>query len=159
MTLNELTADLYRFPAEAALLFETDSGPIGAGYHVTELKLSEVTSIDCGGTLSSWRETALQLLDGSGDRPMQVGKFLAIADKSSKAIPGLGSCPLRVEFSHGNTGKQIFQPGSATLLNGIVSVPLLGDPATCKPAQPMRPIRAVDSANCARTPTQAGCCG
>lgn len=75
MKLNELLAHLKTTPSASALVFSTEDGDIGSGYHVTEFKHAKVTGIDCGGRVSEWVEASVQLLDGSGGSHMAVGKF------------------------------------------------------------------------------------
>ena len=84
------------------LIFRSDEGDIGGGYHVTELKQASINSIDCGGRTDEWTETVLQLLDGSGDTPMSIEKFVAIVRRSEVALPGLSDAPLYFEFGHVN---------------------------------------------------------
>lgn len=78
MTLRDLLAVMSEQPPETPVVFKTGDGPIGAGYHVTELRLADIVGIDCGGQTSRWSETTLQLLDGQGESHMPVGKFVGI---------------------------------------------------------------------------------
>ncbi len=136
MTPESLLKTLKTMPPDAQLVFETDAGLIGNGYHVTELKSAHVTSIDCGARVSEWTEASLQLLDGDGDGDnlMTVGKFSKIAAQSIHRIEALGSSPLHVEFAHRNEGLRIYQIAEPTLKGGKVSVRLSEDAAHCKPA-------------------------
>ena len=101
-SLNTLRAALTEDDLDRKLIFATVDGEIGAGYHVTELKLAEVQGIDCGANQRGWRETVVQLLDGHGREHMSVGKFTAILDQSIKALPGLGDASVRIEFAPRN---------------------------------------------------------
>jgi len=148
MTLNDLLEFLDALPQEAPLVFNTDAGPIGDGYHVTELKLLRVDSIDCGARRSNWVESVLQLLDGEGGGHMSVGKFSAIARQSSRHLGGLADHDLQVEFAPRNKGLRVFQPMIPELLDGTVSLPLKEGRAHCKPA-----LERVSN------PGKAGCCG
>lgn len=72
MTFTELLAALDPLDAQAPLIFSAGARNIGAGYHVTELRHSASTGIDCSGTISTWDEGRLQLLDGPGKIHMSV---------------------------------------------------------------------------------------
>lgn len=134
MTLDDLLAATRTLPPELPLVFATDDGPIGSGYHVTELKLAQIVSIDCGARTSSWSETVLQLLDGQGRSHMPVGKFAGILAQSVRKVDGLGASPAFVEFGHLNAGMQIFQPKAPEMTEGAVTLRLEPVRAHCKPA-------------------------
>ncbi len=120
--------------ADRRLIFATIDGPIGAGYHVTELKLADVHSIDCGGNQSSWTEATMQLLDGYGDDHMTAGTFAGIADTSVAALPGLRDAPLSVEFAPRNEGLRIYQIGAIQRTEDSLIVGLQDRQALCKPS-------------------------
>lgn len=155
MTLDELLAATRSLPGDLPLVFATEDGPIGAGYHVTELKLANIVSIDCGARTSSWSESVLQLLDGQGRDHMPVGKFAAILAQSLRAVDGLGTGPTFVEFGHQNAGMQIFQPTAPERGSTAVTIHLEPVRAQCKPAQLAR--QAGRSAGCS-TDASASCC-
>ncbi|MGH1354987.1 MAG: DUF6428 family protein [Thalassovita sp.] len=157
MTLAELLSALHAFPQDAPLVFTTRDGPIGGGYHVTELKLSDITGIDCGAKITTWQESALQLLDVKGANHMPVAKFTGIAAQSLKTLERLADAPMVVEFAHGNQGKHIYQLGHPLSAEGKVIVPLTGDNALCKPAIAAQTM-ATTASCCGVQPSGAGCC-
>ena len=155
MTPATLAEALHKLPANAPLIFQTETGPIGAGYHVTEYKLSRTSSIDCGARRADWTEARLQLLDGANGTHMAVGKFLDILDKSMLAMKGLGAAPMQVEFAHQNKGMRTYslsEPERYLSLDGDddapVVVQLSEERAQCKPAAERRTAGTV-----------VGCCG
>ncbi|GAB2183839.1 DUF6428 family protein [Roseibium sp. LAB1] len=156
MTLNDLLDLLDALPTEAPLVFSTDAGPIGDGYHVTELKLVQVDSIDCGARRSNWTECVVQLLDGEGDGHMSVGKFSAIARQSSHKINGLADHELQVEFAPRNSGLRVFQPLVPELLNGTVALFLKEARAHCKPA--LERVPSLGTIGCCGTGSAGACC-
>ncbi len=171
MTLSDLINMINTLPADAPLVFSTTDGPIGKGYHVTELKLASFNSIDCGAQRDSWTETILQLLDGQGRDHMPVGKFASILEQSVRSIKGLEDSPLRIEFSHGNRGLQIFEPMAPEFVDGAALLKLRVIQAQCKPAMrgkqteetvsccaPQSPLSANQNDFEAQVPEQ-GCCG
>jgi len=159
MTCDFLLETLETLPAEAPLVFATEQGQIGDGYHVTEFKVAHVTGIDCGARFSNWTEASLQLLDGKGDGHMVVGKFAAILKQSIANLSGLGGAPLQVEFAHGNVGKRIYQPGTPELRDGRIIVQLSGTRAHCKPALDMSAALGTPAGCCSAGASKAaGCC-
>ncbi len=133
-SLNALRTELSEEDLDRKLIFATVDGEIGAGYHITELKLADVQGIDCGANQRGWRETVVQLLDGHGRAHMSVGKFAAIVDQSVKAVPGLGDAPVRIEFAPRNQGLHLYEIGGAERTEDALIVGLVDDRATCKPA-------------------------
>ena len=150
--LNKLDA----IPPDVELVFETDEGRIGGGYHVSELKLAKVKSVDCGGRTADWMEASLQLLDGHGGAYMTVGKFRDILRKSVDVVDGLGESPMHVEFAHGNIGLRIYQIGETELEGGIATVQLSDGRAACKPAVDLATGLAGTGSRAAEKP--AACC-
>ncbi|SMH41243.1 DUF6428 family protein [Maritimibacter sp. HL-12] len=147
-TAGDMVSALDRLAPDMPVGFATDAGVIGGDYHITELKLAEIRSIDCGGRESRWREAALQLLDGSGEGWMSAGKMAAILKRCIAALPDLAVVPLSVEFAHGNRGLGRYTPVQPLDRGGHAVVALVGDAAQCKPA--------VDTGCCA---VATGCCG
>jgi len=157
MTPLSLLETLQALPSDLPLVFRTEEGAIGDGYHVTELKLAQISSIDCGGRLAAWTEAALQLLDGNGGGHMPVGKFAAILDQSIARVKGLGDCPVHVEFAHGNKGMRLYDIALPELLSGQVEVALTETRANCKPA--LDYTAANEVAGCCGSGAAAACCG
>ncbi|MEP3882692.1 DUF6428 family protein [Planktotalea sp.] len=145
----ELLADISRHDSELPLVFQTEQGDIGAGYHVTELRHSQSKGIDCGGKIESWEETRLQLLDGAGTSHMNVGKFRVIVEKSLSAMPELGQAPLLVEFGHDNSGLTLLSLNESELLNGRVVLRLGDARAVCKPFERAKITPPTDARCCA----------
>ena len=145
MTLNDFLDALHEQPAEAPLVFTTSEGPIGAGYHITELKSLDIKSIDCGGRTSDWTEVQIQLLDGSGRAHLSAGKSAKILEHSLKAIPDLAEGELSFEYAPGNNGLRRYIPTQPIWAEGHVEMRLTEDGAQCKAA--------------AFSGTTASCCG
>ena len=133
-TLDSLVAQLGRVAPDQPLIFATDAGDIGQGYHVTELKHLTINSIDCGGRRSSWTEAQLQLLDGDYGAHMHVGKFISIARHSIASVEGLDDAPLSVEYAPRNQGLHRYRIGAMAPGRDGVRVTLVQDAAVCKPA-------------------------
>lgn len=134
MTLSDLVATLKTQDPQAPLVFATPDAEIGGGYHVTELKVLNITSIDCAGRTSEWREAAVQLLDGRVGEHMKVGKFVGILENSLRKVQGLGDAPAHVEFSPNNEGLQRYEIKFGAPSKDQVLIRLATAQATCKPA-------------------------
>lgn len=152
MTFANLLNRLKSFDANMALVFETNGQPIGAGYHVTELRHSTSTGIDCGGQIETWQEARLQLLDGSGDAHMEVGKFRSILRNSLSKLPQLADVPLLVEFSPENKGLKLMSLGNPTPKDSWLSISLGDSSAVCKPAKRLSPRTAKTDTCCQEAP-------
>ncbi|WP_026480677.1 DUF6428 family protein [Ahrensia sp. 13_GOM-1096m] len=160
MTLQELLDDLKSMAGDMPLVFVTQVGDIGPGYHITEFKHARVTGIDCGARQAQWDETAIQLLDGAQGTHMSVGKFAGILEQSIKRIADLASPDTHVEFSHGNIGMRTYSITPPVQTEGRVEVQLSEGRAYCKPAQDQQ-VRALaaSSACCSGSTSQSACCG
>lgn len=134
MTPEELIAKLEDASGDAPLIFVTENGPINAGYHVTEVKLASVGSLDCSARRSNWNEVLIQLLDGPGQVYMTVDKFSGILKKITTTLEGLRAAALKIEFSSGNKGLRILDPGNPVATRNAVSLPLSDINAACRPA-------------------------
>lgn len=156
MTLNEMREILKQKNPDAPLVFSTMAETIGAGYHVTELKASEITSIDCAGNVSRWTETALQLLDGEGRDYMKVGKFLGILNHSFATVESLIASQAFVEFSPNNEGLRKYEPALQETGSEIVKFGLIDVRAHCKPSLSGNSVPLEDK----QPPSDdIGCCG
>lgn len=109
---------------------------VPAGYHVTEVKAVTIESMDCGGKANAWRETVIQLMDGTAEEARQgfmtTQKFLGIYDRVAAHIPVHADAEVR--FEYGN----VTQPAMQYHLSGVevqperVLVNLRQPGVTCK---------------------------
>ncbi|GGM19353.1 DUF6428 family protein [Deinococcus aerophilus] len=108
--LNEATStgvliDALRAPAQRPLEFHLNGQQlVGAGYHVTEVKAVSIEAMDCGGKAAAWRETVIQLMDGTAEEAqagfMTNRKFLAIYDRVTRHIPVRPEAEVRFEYGN-----------------------------------------------------------
>ncbi|MEQ8228222.1 MAG: DUF6428 family protein [Rhodospirillales bacterium] len=157
MNLLELRSRL-NTPDAAELIFSTEQGPIGQGYHLTEIKHATVTGIDCGARVTTWTEASLQLLDGAGDAYMTVGKFKGILDTSLATIEDLGDAGLKVEFANGNAGLRLYRITHIAHQDRRVVITLGDDRAVCKPAAERSTPPPNEGTGCCSAPRPAGSC-
>ena len=142
--------------ADHALVFASDDGEIGAGYHVTELKQISVKSIDCGQRTDQWDETLVQLLDGADGTHMRVGKFIGIARKSEAVLPGLANTPLSFEYAPQNRGLRRMTVRGLSKEDDRIVVALAEENAVCKPLADWQ--MAMGDACCGKEQKPAKCC-
>ena len=156
-TLADFEATLKALPADAPLIFTTRDGAIKAGYHVTEFKVADINSVDCGGKVDHWQEASMQLLDGFGGEHMAVGKFLGILGHSIVAVKGLATAGAFVEFAPMNVGLRSYQLSAVTLHDGVVEVALKERGPMCKAANRVAAPKVEASAKCCGIPLPRCC--
>ena len=90
---------------------------VPAGYHVTEVKAVSIESMDCGGKAGAWRETVIQLMDGSAAEAelgfMTTAKFLGIYDRVVARVPVHAEAEIRIEYGN------VTQPAMQYHLSGV----------------------------------------
>ncbi|MEX0693786.1 MAG: DUF6428 family protein [Rhodospirillales bacterium] len=156
MNLSNLLSHLDGVADDASLVFATQHGPIGGGYHVTEFKRSDITGIDCGGHVSTWTEASMQLLDDAGEQHMRIAKFKGILGKTLATVERLGDAPLRVEFANGNAGLGLYHVIDINFADDRVLVSLGDEGAACKPA--LRNGGKEGASSCCSGVARAGAC-
>jgi hypothetical protein len=164
MTLNDILQILEAVSPDAPVIFTTEQGEIGGGYHITELKLASVNSIDCGGRLSNWTEASVELLDGTGETHMAAGKWRAILNQSVKKVAGLGDADLHIEFGLQNIALRKYKVTEPKISNSRIAFHLSDQRALCKPAHEQGTQCGLE--NCSSSSAsehiaspQKGCCG
>lgn len=156
-SVNELSAFLKGRSGEDQVLFEAEGDEVGRGYHLTELRLARISSIDCGGVADAWDEAQMQVLDAPGEAAMSAGKMTAILTRSAAEIDGLADAPLNVEFSPGNQGLGRYQIGAPREAGGFVTIPLTPMGPECKAMT--RAFQTPSATACCDKPTStAACC-
>ncbi len=131
-SVYDLTAYLKGRGDTDQVLFEAEGDAVGRGYHLTELRLAKISSIDCGGVTDAWDEAQMQVLDAPGDAAMSAGKMAGILSHSATEIEGLADAPLNVEFSPGNQGLGRYRLGAPRVTEGAVTIPLTAMGPECK---------------------------
>ena len=137
--------------AEAPVRVTIDGAPLGAGFHVTEVRRADIAALDCGRGERRWREAVVEVLDGPEDaRPMAPGTLAGLARESVRRLPGVGEAPLAFEVQRGAAPR--VRAGAAVLRVApeAKTLALYGEGAVCRPA-----ARRGDPGCCAPT---RGCC-
>lgn len=164
MTLNDILQIIEAVSPDAPVIFTTEQGEIGGGYHITELKLASVNSIDCGGRLSNWTEASVELLDGTGETHLTAGKWQMILSQSVKKIAGLGDADLHIEFGIQNIELRKYKVTAPEISNGRLEFHLGDQRALCKPAHEQGTVCGPEGCSSSSASeniasSQKGCCG
>ena len=154
---NDLTSYLKGRNASDQVLFEVEGDQVGRGYHLTELRVAKINSIDCGGVADAWDEAQVQVLDAPGQEAMSAGKMTAILPRSVAEIDGLADAPLNVEFSPGNQGLGRYQFGAPREAEGFITIPLTPMGPECK-AMTRAFAKPAARDCCAPAKAEARCC-
>lgn len=159
MSTHELLAALRGTPQRPLEFHLNGERLVPAGYHVTEVKAVSIESMDCGGKANAWRETVIQLMDGSAQEAeagfMTNRKFLAIYDRVVKQMPVRDEAEMR--FEYGNTALPAMQYHVAglELLPDSIRVHLRTPGVQCKASDACGTPATDTSAACA---PESGCC-
>ncbi len=165
MNWNTFITRLQQAP-EAKLQFQyADNSRVNPNYHITELKLANITSVDCGGRLDAWPELVVQIWEPetvTGEGPMEVKKALKIMD----IVEGKMSIPpaARVKIEYGNAGFPTRQMPveSIEMAGGELIVHLVPDTTQCKAGdvcgKPKIKLSELSPSTAACCNPETGCC-
>lgn len=149
-------------PLEFRLYGET---LVPAGYHVTEVKAVSIESMDCGGKANSWRETVIQLMDGTPAEAeqgfMTTQKILSIYDRVVARVPVQADAEVRFEYGNVTNPALQYHVNSVDVQPERVVVDLRHPGVMCKatgasssagqccgPTEPTNVIQKAESACC-----------
>jgi hypothetical protein len=147
---------------EKALVFSYDGHDVKPSYHVTEVKSGSFNALDCGANPESWDETFIQLWDivEESRGHMPVGKFLAIMNKVTQAVPFSLDAKLTFEVSDGVKPMQLYKADDIQIDGEIVRVPLSARPSSCKPRDRwLDEQQTAASSSCCAPKSKQPCCG
>ena len=148
MKTQELIKSLRNAADRPVVFMNEDGTTIHGGYHLTEVKAAEFSTVDCGAQKNRWNETIVQLWVPEGeesDEFMTAQKFLSIYDKVSKMIDVDPDAEIRVEYGDENFFPSNYHVDSINADGESVRVTLRPPQTTCK-------------ARDRRAATGAGCC-
>lgn len=140
---------------------------VGPGYHVTEVKAVTIEAMDCGGRADTWRETVIQLGDGSareaGEGFMTTHKFLGIYDRVAKSVSVRGEAEVRFEYGNSTLPAMQYHVTHVEPQAERVIVHLRTPGVQCKAAdscgQPVATAEPVEVSACSAPTSASGCCG
>ncbi len=108
----------------AFLTFSCQSRPVKPGYHITDVRVGQFTTLDLQGNPEAWSEIFIQLWDvADGDpAPMQAEKFAAIVRKVCNHAELDPSAKLTFEVSDGIAPIQSYRAGFPEEVSGVLRV-------------------------------------
>lgn len=108
---------------------------VDASYHITEIKQSPITSVDCGGKMNSWTEIIIQLwepVDQQQDRAMKVSKALSIINLVEKTLPLNPLGTVKIEFGNSEFDTRQMYPNDIIVDGNNLIIDLRPDSVQCK---------------------------
>ncbi|MBM9545492.1 hypothetical protein JWG40_00565 [Leptospira sp. 201903074] len=106
LTWKDFKTKLDLYP-ELQLKFEYGKNQnIFPNYHITEFKLANIQSVDCGGKSDSWSEIILQVLEPKVEKDtesMTLAKVNSIIKKVTNSMNIPEEATLRIEFGNEDT--------------------------------------------------------
>ncbi|WP_375599431.1 DUF6428 family protein [Devosia sp. Naph2] len=130
---------------------------VQSGYHVTEIKAAQLSTLDCGGNPDHWTETILQVEDiplAQGPQAVSVGKFLSILARVEASLTLDAASRVTIEMSRPDEAMQVFDIAGVVREKDRTRLSLAMRPAICKP----RHRAARTEAPCCGSPSKAACC-
>ncbi|CAM4026649.1 DUF6428 family protein [Deinococcus marmoris] len=166
--LNEATStaaliDALRSPAQRPLEFHLGGQIlVSPGYHVTEIKAVIIEAMDCGGKAASWRETVIQLMDGSAEEAaggfMTNREFLAIHDRVTAKIPVRDEAEVRFEYGNAQSAALQYHVTHLEMQPERLVVHLRQPGVQCKAGE-VCGLPAGETAVIESCAPNSGCCG
>lgn len=134
MNWNDFKTTLAGHPHKQ-LHFEYAEGErVPAGYHITEIKQAQITSVDCGGQKNEWTEVIVQLWQPdviSGDA-MSTDKALSIIATVERVLPIADDVVVKIEFGNADFETRQMHSENIKITATEVLIRLVADKVQCK---------------------------
>ncbi|MEO8885517.1 MAG: DUF6428 family protein [Mucilaginibacter sp.] len=135
LTWGDFKTQLQANP-ELHLQFRYDEDKfVDTSFHITEIKLAPITSVDCGGVMNKWTEVIMQLWEPGEkqtDRSMKVSKALSIIDVVEKMLPLDLDATVKIEFGNSQFDTRQMFPAELVTEGDTLTVNLSPDFVQCK---------------------------
>ncbi|WP_207420393.1 DUF6428 family protein [Desertivirga brevis] len=135
MSWEAFKAELTNYPHLSLQFQYADGEWVKPSYHITEIKLAPITSVDCGGKVNTWTEVIVQLWEPEEkqqERAMTASKAMSIIDLVEKAIVLDPLAELKVEFGNSRFDTRQMFPFSIAAEGENLIVNLQADSVQCK---------------------------
>ncbi len=135
MKTKEFLSILRRSPTKQLIFMNEDGVSIHPGYHLTEVKVATLKTVDCGAQKNQWKETIIQLWVPENERDetfMSAGKFLSIYDTVSGMIDVDLAAEIRFEYGDENFFPSNYHVKTVTEEDAALEVQLQPPQTTCK---------------------------
>ncbi|PJZ43980.1 DUF6428 family protein [Leptospira brenneri] len=134
-TWKDFKTNLDLYP-ELQLEFEYGKNQtIFPNYHITEFKLANIQSVDCGGKSDSWFDIILQVLEPKtkeNTKFMTLGKVNSILKKVSTSMLIPDDARLRIEFGNDNIAMRQYFVSEMQPKNHAFRIQLADGKTECK---------------------------
>lgn len=123
--------------ADKLLALDCPDRAVNVNFHVTEIKLADITSLDCGNRSTRWQEIIVQIMDmaDSADEPLTIRKVTAIFEKSLQGRAIDADAKYTIELSDGSDAIRLYDViGSRTAADAFHLV-LAPRTSVCKATQ------------------------
>ena len=134
MKTKEFLSILRRSPNKQIVFVNGAGISIHPGYHLTEVKVATLKTVDCGARKNQWKETIIQLWVPENQRDetfMSAKKFLSIYDTVSAMIDIDLAAEIRFEYGDENFFPSNYNVRTVTEGDSI-EVELQPPETTCK---------------------------
>lgn len=135
MNWGDFKAKLQANP-ELHLQFQYAEGKfVDSSFHITEIKLAPVTSVDCGGIMNKWTEVIMQLWEPGekqANHSMKVNKALSIIAVVEKMLPLDANAIVKIEFGNSQFDTRQMFPNELLAEGDALTVKLTPDFVQCK---------------------------
>ena len=134
------------------------------GFHITEIKQAQITSVDCGGRLDAWPEIIIQLWEPGSqgqDEPFEVQKALKIIQIVEDKMPLTPSAPVKIEYGNPSFGTRQMPVSDIIAVGNQLQIHVEVDTTQCKAndvcGKPkIKLSELTPAANCCSA--ESGCC-
>ena len=112
-----------------------DGQMVKGGYHITEIKQAQITSVDCGGKMNAWTEIVVQVVETSGpetEAAMEVSKAMKIIHVVENQLALPGKAEVKIEFGNEQVPVQQMPLSSVEALENDLMVNMVPDATQCK---------------------------
>lgn len=108
---------------------------VRGGYHLTEIKLAPITSVDCGGKVNNWTEVILQLWESSDTNDtvaMPAQKALSIIAIVEQSITIDPTAIVKIEYGNDHFAMRQMQPADIDFTENDINISLVSGQTECK---------------------------
>jgi hypothetical protein len=135
---QDFKAQLSAYPDHHLQFEYAEDMRIRHSFHITEIKLAPITSVDCGGKMNAWTEVIVQIWEPEAQagtanaRSMKVSKALSIIELVERSLPISPKASVKIEFGNTQYDTRQLLPKEITVVGDELIVDLRPDSVQCK---------------------------
>lgn len=165
MKTNELFTLLKQHNNKELLFGYNDTQLIAKNYHITEVKHTTIKAVDCGGSMDTWNETIIQLLEPktyNEEAAMSCFKAAGILNKVGKMVAYDTDAVVKFEYGNANFHTAHLPVDQVLVGDDKIIIQLSTDTTQCKAADAcgltLDELVTTEEANDASCTPGGGCC-